>query len=150
MVRRAPRRLVEVAGAEPDDARRVALSASTCGGAPPAVARGRARRRDRAGAGRTTTSPGVSALDRLGDPPARGAAPAPFGVQRGAEPAVLVDVAGAAAEPYAMAGERLAAALQLPFEPDDVPVGLELRERQVQEVVRDSAGYRCTRFAAML
>ena len=54
------------------------------------------------------------------------------------------------AEQRALAGELLAVALELALERDDVAVGVELRERQVEQVVRLDVGYRRTRLAAML
>src|SRR4051794_2940859 len=125
------RRLVEVGGAEPDELATLAEREHLRGAPAAALV---------AEHGDTTVPPRpddhvprLEALDRT-RPAAGGAPPAPFVVQRGAQAAVVVDVAGSPLGRVAMSGKGLAAALQLPFEAHDVPVGLELRERQVQEM----------------
>ena len=132
----AARRRVEVVGTEPHDA-------------------ARARRGRRCAACRlrrcswlsTTTRPprrrdhdhvaGPQRLERLGDAGARRRRSVAAVSSSAWQPAVLGDVAGVALRELALArSSMLAAALELALERDDVAVGVELRERQVEQVVR--------------
>src|SRR5437660_1002504 len=69
--------------------------------------------------------------------PLRGALAGELGLavlQRAPEAGVLLEVTEVALHRLAVALERLLVALHLPGQPDDAPVGLELRERRLEQL----------------
>jgi hypothetical protein len=72
--------------------------------------------------------------------PARAAAIASEGLHVGAQLAVAQQLVEVGAGELALAGEHGAVAFQLPFELHDVAIRVELRERQVEQVVRLELG----------
>ena len=79
---------------------------------------------------------GAQRLERVGDAPRTAAAVRACRLQRGLEPCVVEHVAGVAGGELTLALEVPAGALELTLHRHDVTVGVELRERQVEEVVR--------------
>src|SRR5205823_3738453 len=78
---------------------------------------------------------GTKRVDRLGDATRRTPVTSER-VELAGEAPILVKVAVVAARQRALTLEHLAAPLELAFERDDVAVGAELREREVEQVVR--------------
>ena len=116
---RARRRLVEVAGAQPEELASFAQR-EHLGGAP--AASFVAQHGDAAAPSRPDDHVArLEALDRIRRPPGR-AAPAPFGVHGGAETSVVVDVARASPRRVAVPSQELTAPLELSLERDDVTV----------------------------